>query len=307
MARKPNTETAKLLEVRANKIEQITQFADQMQHIRDTVGHLQSDIEKLDFALTVLDPSHVPMDAKSSTSGRLLIEAQPAQQVETPTIDATASQATVGKEAVQPKRQGKAPAKTTASKAPAKKTASVKPVTAKPVAAKPVAAKKAAPARKGKNEPVPQTAVDAAEKISGSSSGNDKVSRARAVVNAYVADFKPTDEIEAALKKASKRGLTVDGVATAILKVRPLEGAGEAAVFMQLKNRISSQIAHMMKKGVVGKGKPDGETLTHYFFEKKVKATPSKATKTMAEQTEVSEPAIHAVDTPAEVPAEQVA
>ncbi|TLX16403.1 hypothetical protein [Rhizobium sp. MHM7A] len=290
MARKPNTETAKLLEVRNGKIDQLSQIADQMQHLRDSVAHLQSDIEKLDFALTVLNPNHVPMDAKSSTSGRLLIDAQPHQIEEPQPVEASASQGTtaVVEEVATPKRRAKA-----TTKGKVKKTAAAKPVTAK----------KAATTRKAKSEPVPQTAVDAAEAISGtrSRSTNEKELRARQVINGYMTDIKPADEIEAILKKGPKRGLTVEAIAEAFVKTHPLEDARNE-VLMILKNRISSNISHLMKKGVVGKGKPEGESLTHYFFQKKGKATPAKAAPAKA-----AEPVVETVETPVEPPAEQVA
>lgn len=285
MARKPHTETAKLLEVRNGKIDQLSQIADQIQHLRDSVAHLQSDIEKLDFALTVLNPSHVPMDAKSSTSGRLLIDAQPHQIEEPQPVEASASQATtaVVEEVATPKRRAKA-----TTKGKVKKTA---------------AAKKAATTRKAKSEPVPQTAVDAAEAISGtrSRSNNEKELRARQVINGYMTDIKPADEIEAILKKGPKRGLTVEAIAKAFVKTHPLEDARDE-VLMILKNRISSNISHLMKKGIVGKGKPEGESLTHYFFQKKGKATPAKAAPAKA-----AEPVVETVETPVEPPAEQVA
>lgn len=289
MARKPNTETAKLLEVRNGKIAHLSQIADQIQHLRDSAAILQSDVEKLDFALTVLDPSHVPMDAQSSTSGRLLIDAQPHKIEEPQSVEASASQetATVVEEVATPKRQAKA----AATKGKVKKTAAAKP------------AKKTATTRKAKSEPVPQTAVDAAETISGtrSRSENEKELRARQVINGYMTDIKPSDEIEAILKKAPKRGLTVEAIATAFVKAHPLEDA-RGEVLMILKNRIASNISHLMKKGIVGKGKPEGESLTHYFFQKKGKATPAKAAPANA-----AEPVVETVETPAETPAEQVA
>jgi hypothetical protein len=279
MARKPNTETAKLLEVRNGKIDQLSQIADQIQHLRDTASHLHGDIEKLDFALSVLDPSHVPMDAQSNTSGRLLIDAKPADQAETKTVETSTVQDTTS-EAQAPKRQAKA-----ANGAKSKKAAT---------------GKKSASGLKAKSDPVPQSAVDAAKTISGtrSRSGNAKELRAREVINGYMTDLKPADEIETILKRGPKRGLTVEAIADAFVKSHPLEDA-QGEVLMILKNRISSNIAHMMKKGIVGKGKPEGESLTHYFFQKKAKATPAPVSGV--------ESATEALENPSDAPAEQVA
>lgn len=277
MARKPNTETAKLLEVRNGKIDQLSQIADQIQHLRDTASHLHSDVEKLDFALSVLDPSHVPMDAQSNSSGRLLIDAKPASQTETRTVETSPVQEATADVAAA-KRQTKA-----ATGVKAKKTTKTK---------------KSAAGRKAKSEPVPQAAVDAAQTFSGtrSRSGNAKELRAREVINGYMTELKPADEIETILKKGPKRGLTVEAIADAFVKSHPLEDA-QGEVLMILKNRISSNIAHMMKKGIVGKGKPEGESLTHYFFQRKARTTPAPS----------SEAAVETVETPSEAPAEQVA
>ena len=289
MARKPNTETTKLLEARETKIAHLSQIADQIQHLRDSAVILQSDVEKLDYALSILDPTHVPMDASSSTSGRLMIDAQPTQtEMKTVEDSSTRESDTVAEAVAEPKRQYKTTAKAKVSK--------------KSATAKPVAAKKEATTRKAKSEPLPQTAIDAAEKISGarSRSKDDKEVRARAVINGYMTDIKPADVIESILKKGPKRGLTVESIASDFVKSHPLEDARDE-VLMILKNRISSNISHLMKKGIVGKGKPEGESLTHYFFQKKGKATPVKAPKT-------TEPAMEApVETSVETPAEQVA
>jgi len=276
MARKPNTETAKLLEVRNGKIDQLSQIADQMQRLRDTVELLQSDIDKLDFALSVLDPNHVPMDAKSSTSGRLLIDAQP-EQVEPKTVEASASPAAMVGEAGHSGRQTKASTKNKGKKGASAKKAST---------------------RRAKSESVPQAAVDAAEKISGtrSRSVNEKERRARDVINGYMSDLKPADEIEAILKKGPKRGMTVEVIAEEFVKAHPLAEA-EGQILMILKNRISSNIAHLMKKGIVAKGKPEGESLTHYSLQRKSRATPAKA----------AEAATETVETPTETAAEQAA
>ncbi len=289
MARKPNTETTKLLEARDTKIAHLSQIADQIQHLRDSAAVLQSDVEKIDFALSILDPSHVPMDASSSTSGRLMIDAQPAQ-AEMKTVEGSSTRVSdaVVEAVAEPKRKYKTRAKAKASK--------------KDATAKPLVAKKETSARKGKSEPLPQTAVDAAQKISGtrSRSNDDKEVRARAVINGYMADIKPADVIEAILKKGPKRGLTVESIAGDFVKNHPLEDARDE-VLMILKNRISSNISHLMKKGVVGKGKPEGESLTHYFFQRKAKATPAKTPK-------ATEPAMEApVEASVETPTEQVA
>lgn len=289
MARKPNTETTKLLEARDTKIAHLSQIADQIQHLRDSAAVLQSDVEKIDFALSILDPSHVPMDASSSTSGRLMIEAQPAQ-AEMKTVEGSSTRVSdaVVEAVAEPKRKYKTRAKAKASK--------------KDAPAKPLAAKKETTGRKAKSEPLPQSAVDAAEKIAGtrSRSNDDKEVRARAVINGYMADIKPADVIEAILKKGPKRGLTVESIAGDFVKNHPLEDARDE-VLMILKNRISSNISHLMKKGVVGKGKPEGESLTHYFFQRKGKATPAKTPK-------ATEPAMEApVEAAVETPAEQVA
>jgi hypothetical protein len=256
MARKSTstTEVAKLLEFRNSKIEQISQIADQMQHLRDTAGTLQLEIEKLDFALSYLAPDHVPMDAQSSTSGRLLIDAQPAK-VETKAVEAAAI----------PVKPVEEPA--------------AKPVAAKKAAtkAKKGSAAKTANTRKAKSEPVPQTAVAAAKEIKGtrSNSKNEKELRAREVINGYVADFKAADEIEAILKKGPDRGMTVNEIADVFVQSHPLPNADDKVV-MVLKNRISSQVAHLMKKGLVSKAKVEGETLTHYSARKENDATPAK-------------------------------
>jgi hypothetical protein len=102
------------------------------------------------------------------------------------------------------------------------------------------------------------------------------------------------------LKKGPKRGLTVESIAGDFIKNHPLEDTRNE-VMMILKNRISSNISHLMKRGVVGKGKPEGESLTHYFFQKKGKSTPVKASKN-------AEPALETpVEASVETPAEQVA
>lgn len=289
MARKPKTETTKLLEARDTKIAHLSQIADQLQHLRDSAAVLQSDIEKIDFALSILDPSHVPMDASSSTSGRLMIDAQPAQ-AEMKTVEGSSTRVSdaVVEAVAEPKRKYKTRAKANASM--------------KDATAKPLVANKETSGRKGKSEPLPQTAVDAAQKISGtrSRSNDDKEVRARAVINGYMADIKPADVIEAILKKGPKRGLTVESIAGDFVRNHPLEDARDE-VLMILKNRISSNISHLMKKGVVGKGKPEGESLTHYFFQRKAKATPAKTPK-------ATEPAMEApVEASVETPTEQVA
>lgn len=262
MARKTNSETARLLEVRNDKINEISQIADQMQRLRDTATELQSDIASLDFALKILDPSHVPMDAQSSTNGRLLIDAKPTK-VE-PVVDVTANHEAVVEETT--------PTKQATSKASTKGKA------------KKVTATKKTSGHKKKSEPLPKTAIDAAEKIKGtrSTSMNDKEVRAREVVNGYMSDFKAGDEIEAILKKGPKRGMTVNVIAEAFVKTHPLANS-DGDVMMILKNRISSQIAHLMKKGLVAKGKPEGETLTHYSILPPDEATPAKATEDTSE------------------------